>query len=95
MASKARYGGIGSVPPQTQTEFQKRIEKRALEEHSARVAVLIADLIRDEAEAIRKYEYLLKVIDKSPAGYTQGREILAHIREQEIAHSTLLMRLKG
>ncbi len=91
---RARYGGIGNVPPQTQTEFQKQVEKRALEDHEARVSVLIADLILDEADAIRKYDYLLALIDKSPRGYMQGRELIAHIREQEISHAALLKRLR-
>lgn len=95
---KARYGGLGSRPPQTDAHDlisrHTGSEEQRLKAHDAHINTLIAAQIMREEDAVKHYQYLLEEMDKSPRGYTQGKEIVAHIREQEIGHAALLRRLR-
>ncbi len=97
---KARYGAIGNRPPDSHDLISRHAgsgEQRT-KEWQVHIEALLSEAIRDEEDAIRKYNYMISEIHIVPTDLaTRARmsEILEHIKTEEANHLGLLKRLRG
>lgn len=99
IASKARYGGIGNRPPDAHDLISRHAgsEEQRMKTWEVHIDALILEAIRDEEDAIRRYNYLIseiKIVPTDLATRAKFTEILEHIKTQEVNHVGLLKRLK-
>lgn len=98
---KARYGAIGNRPPSDPHDLVSRhagSDEQKMKAWQVHIDALLSEAIRDEEDAIRKYNYMISEVHIVPtdlAARARMSEILELIKTEEVNHLGLLKRLRG